>query len=251
MFSTKHAQLMFQPIATLINTFALEFDKKKELKLPKAEDFNLFLKAQSLNNKALKFVNQDEQLLFKELSYEQRIYLHGLIATRENNWHDLFNALIWLQFPQIKSALNAIHYQESSMQAGSVRSARRDLLTLFDECGVIVQADENIHQLIIEHEWHDLFIANKQRWESGEILITTFGHAMYEKYLNPYIGMTAKAFLLPRDNLNIDEKMAKNLLTGDMLVTKNELSPLPVLGIPGWHKQQDERFYANQNYFRK
>jgi len=28
------------------------------------------------------------------------------IATREHNWHDLLNALVWLRFPGLKSVLN-------------------------------------------------------------------------------------------------------------------------------------------------
>ena len=33
------------------------------------------------------------------IEYESRIAETGEIATRENNWHDLFNALVWLSFP--------------------------------------------------------------------------------------------------------------------------------------------------------
>ncbi len=39
-------------------------------------------------------VEQDAALLADGLHYEARI-AQGLIATRADNWHDLFNALVW------------------------------------------------------------------------------------------------------------------------------------------------------------
>ena len=250
MFVSKSEQLMFQPIAALIESLAPKFNEKKEKNLPCAKQLNHFINATNLNNKPLQFIRQDESLAFKNLGYEQRIYLHGLIATRNNNWHDFFNALVWLSFPKIKTTLNAIHYEEQSQQKNSLRSARRDLLTLFDECGVIIQADESIHQLIKEHRWLELFITHKTSWENGDIKMTTFGHAMYEKYMFPYIGMTAKALLIPREDIKCDNLISAKIALDELLVNKGELFPLPVLGIPGWYKTQDENFYANQKYFR-
>ena len=57
--------------------------------------------------KPLVFTKQSAELLDDGMHYEQRIFQRGLIATRENNWHDLFNAMMWLKYPKIKSALNA------------------------------------------------------------------------------------------------------------------------------------------------
>jgi hypothetical protein len=37
-------------------------------------------------------------------SYEERIYLHAELPVRERNWHDLFNVLVWLTYPQAKAA---------------------------------------------------------------------------------------------------------------------------------------------------
>ncbi len=250
MFVSKSEQLMFQPFTALIDSLAPKFNEKKEKHLPCANQLNLFISATNLNNKPLQFIRQDESLPFKNLGYEQRIYLHGLIATRDHNWHDFFNALAWLSFPKIKTTLNAIHYKEQSQQKSSLRSVRRDLLTLFDECGVIIQADDYIHQLIKEHRWHELFITHKTSWGNGDIEVTTFGHAMYEKYMFPYIGMTAKALLLPKINDACDDFISSKVVIDELLVNKGELFPLPVLGIPGWYKNQDEKFYANQKYFR-
>src|SRR6478736_4963870 len=38
--------------------------------------------------------------------YEVRIFETGEVQTRPGNWHDLFNALVWLAFPRTKAILN-------------------------------------------------------------------------------------------------------------------------------------------------
>jgi len=45
-----------------------------------------------------------------EAQYEPRCYLKGEVPTRAHNWHDLFNALVWLTFPATKAVINARHY---------------------------------------------------------------------------------------------------------------------------------------------
>ena len=55
----------------------------------------------------LRFVAQTPTLLADGLHYEARIHERGEIATRNDNWHDLLNALVWCRYPRIKSALNA------------------------------------------------------------------------------------------------------------------------------------------------
>ena len=82
-----------------------------------------------------------------EAQYEPRCYLTGEVQTRANNWHDLFNALVWLTFPKTKAVLNARHYHALTVEeiaSGSHRGAVRDVNTLLDESGVIVvYADAN------------------------------------------------------------------------------------------------------------
>src|SRR5687768_9988273 len=38
--------------------------------------------------------------------YEERVYRLREIPTRPRNWHDFFNALVWILFPHTKAALN-------------------------------------------------------------------------------------------------------------------------------------------------
>ena len=47
-----------------------------------------------------RFVAQDAALFGDGLHYEARI-AQGRIATRAENWHDLFNALVWASHPQL------------------------------------------------------------------------------------------------------------------------------------------------------
>ena len=241
---------MFQPIKPALSDVMPEKWQGNAEMLPSCETLNKGFLFQNRNQKPLKFVCQDDNLPYLSLGYEQRIFEHGLIATRKNNWHDFFNAMVWKTFPKTKSAINAIHSQEIEKQKDSLRSNRRDILTLFDECGIIVIAEENVTQLIKNHHWYDLFIKNKQHWLDGTIKVITFGHAMYEKYLTPYIGMTAKALLVSQKVDNIDKFLATKIINDECLIQKRELLPLPVLGIPNWYEAQNEAFYANKKYFR-
>ena len=245
---------MFTPILRYLDLLCadciLTQHSKFPVKLPIVKELNNCINSVNANDKKLVFCTQDETLPFAELGYEERIFLHGIIATRPQNLHDFFNALIWLKYPQTKSVLNAIHYQELQKQQSSIRSKKRDLLTLFDECGVLVFANDYHLDLIRNHQWQELFVENKEAWINGAIKIETFGHAMYEKHLNPYIGMTAKALLITQGVNNTDSFLADKLFHNKLLLSKSDLCPLPVLGIPNWHKNQDADFYANKAYFR-
>src|SRR6476469_7785018 len=54
--------------------------------------------------------------------YEQRIAETGVIATRERNWHDLFNALVWLRHAPLKRALNVQQVAEIARAGAKSRS---------------------------------------------------------------------------------------------------------------------------------
>src|ERR1019366_5498406 len=82
---------------------------------PSLNDMNALLAMQSAitvhSGKQLRFVEQGLGKLAFESQYEPRCYLTGGVQTRENNLHDLFNALVWLVFPQSKAAINVRHYR--------------------------------------------------------------------------------------------------------------------------------------------
>lgn len=194
--------------------------------------------------------------------YESRIYLKGELQTRLQNWHDFFNAMCWLQFPETKAALNALHYECSrTRKTGTNRTPLENAITLFDECGAIVVTDDAFMlDLIREHRWKELFFDHREKF-GVHVQCYVFGHAMFEKAIMPYIGMTAQAFLIQQDRDFFQQGYLEQLAVVDSLVsaswmnrvieTPKGLQPFPLLGVPGWWSGgQDEQFYANEAYFR-
>lgn len=205
-------------------------------------------------------VQASEITRFNE-QYEPRVFLKQELQTRTENWHDFFNAMIWLKFPHSKQALNQRHY-ESALQreAGSNRSTLENRLTQFDECGaVIVAASEMPLQLIRNHQWQELFIEQAALFKQ-DIRCIVFGHAIFEKALNPYIGMTCHCLMLADPALLAElkdghseglDRTIKDYWLKQPTSHPDRLQPLPLLGIPGYWPQQNSDFYANEKYFRK
>jgi len=218
-------------------------------------------------NKPIQFIEQATECNSFKDQYEPRIYLKGEVQTRLNNWHDFFQVLVWHTFPKAKILLNALHYQASTKRLSEKkpnrqRSTIENFLTLFDECGiVIVSHTTDFLDMIKNFQWQELFWKNRTEFDSN-IECFTFGHAMYEKALSPYIGMTANAMLIHIDKdffnldyskklLAIDSLIIENIKTQDTLSPKT-LNPFPILGVPSWYKNNDNLgFYLNENYFRK
>jgi hypothetical protein len=193
--------------------------------------------------------------------YERRIYRTGEVATRSGNWHDLFNALAWLAFPRTKAVLNRLHHDELARRGdGSARGTARDVATLFDEGGIVVAcAAPELAQLLAGFEWQRLF------WErradaARSMRFLVFGHAILERALAPFKGVTAKALVIDvaGDRLDdaalidrLDAAVAGHFARPESLASTRALQPLPVLGIPGWTPEnEDPAFYADAAVFR-
>lgn len=255
------------PIFNSIRDVALPFTQHKQW--PTLEQFAAEFKKRnikSFNKQSIQPVAQGYTPEKFDDLYESRIYLKGELQTRLENWHDFFNALCWLQFPTLKSALNKLHFETSQQrQHGSNRSALENAIALFDECGAIIVANnEDDLELIRNHEWKKIFYSKKNHWGTSKskpgIQCYVFGHAMHEKALTPYIGMTAHTVLLKKDQYffnrpyteqlqALDEQLANIWLTHSVKNTR-DLQPVPLLGVPGWYNKQPEDFYNNQDYFR-
>lgn len=204
--------------------------------------------------------------------YEVRTFLRGEVAVREASAHDMFNALAWMAFPHTKAAINKRHFDELESQRqgrsstegetfspGGKRSATRDALTLFDESGIIVaSACADLLQLIRNHDWKRLF------WECRadviqEMRFFVIGHALHEKALQAYKGMTGRALLLPvsasflewsavRQREWVDKGAAAHVET--RVRSTRDFAPLPIMGIPGWADNGNSGFYDDAQVFR-
>lgn len=186
------------------------------------------------------FAAQDAALLADGLHYEQRIAERGLVATRERNWHDLFNALVWLRHPALKAALNRRQVQEIIRMGPRQRSRPQCAMTHFDEAGVLVRvADPALLARWNAHDWHGLFWHERAAWLDGRIAVTVFGHALLEHALTPGKLLVGKALVceagpdVPMSGLA--QVTAAAIDVGRVLADPLELRPLPLSGIPGWH----------------
>lgn len=183
--------------------------------------------------------------------YEQSILTAASVPTRERNWHDLFNALVWLSFPQTKTALNA--WQCQVLKPDERRSLASDAATLFDESGlVLIGEDVSLVELLRAHRWQQALVERREDW--ANIRSCVIGHAVLEKMLAPWPAITAKCLHLalpastPR--AEVDAALAEVWRTG-AVARPAELFPLPVLGIPGWWPANtDPAFYADRQVFR-
>lgn len=197
------------------------------------------------------------------LQYEQQIYNTGEVVTRENNWHDLFNALVWIVFPRTKAVLNAGHCLAGPLLEGGRRGQRRDALTMFDEAGIAVIATKPwVATLIAAKCWAELF------WERRDELTQVarffvIGHGLYEKILRPFAQLAGPTLTLevalhspnlPLGQLvqYLDLQLSATLADTNKITRPRDLPPLPIAGIPGWFPGNHEaQFYADKKVFRR
>ncbi len=195
--------------------------------------------------------------------YEVRIFRAGEVQTRAESWHDLFNALAWLAFPRTKATLNRIHHDELVRRWGEpTRGTARDVLTLFDEGGVVVAcAAPPLARLLAEFQWKELFWTRRNE-AIATMRFLVFGHAILERAFAPHKGVTAKALVidvahealtLPLAALAdlLDARAADHFARPGALDSTRALQPLPVVGIPGWTPgNEDPAFYDDEKVFR-
>lgn len=199
-----------------------------------------------------RLVAQDESLLADGQHYEQRI-AQGRIATRADNWHDLFNALVWARYPAIKQALNARQCERIQANGPNVRDRAQAALTQFDETGVIVRVeDAAMLHAWDRHDWRALFVDGADAWQDGRIAVSgIIGHALMEQALLPGRLLVGKCVVvLGNDDVQVVQQVTEAIARGDLLNDPLELRPLPLMGIPGWQGGQDAAFYAQSAYFR-
>lgn len=252
------ASPLFQTVRPLIEALPAE-------RFPDCEALSLLAQRRALinaNGAPIRFVLPQGDAKTAACDYEDRAYRTGEVLTRPDNWHDLFNALAWLSFPRTKALINRLHMAELARQHGSTRNVARDVLTLFDEGGMIVAcSDPALTELLHQFQWKRLF------WERRDDVAVhmrffVFGHAIHEKALAPYTGITAKAIcvameadftaLTMAEHLDrLDVAAAAALSESQTLSSTSMLQPLPILGIPGWTAENEQSaYYDDVQHFR-
>lgn len=213
----------------------------------------------------VRFVPQKTGKMGFEAQYEPRCYLTGEVQTRSDNFHDLFNALVWLTFPKAKAAINNRHYHALTNVDGSESSQRgrvRDMTTLLDESGVVVVcANAELAELLRTFQWKELFWKQRVQLEAT-MGFYIFGHGLYEKAMKPYVGMTGQGLIINAEPdfflwdmatrmAYLDKRVAEYLNDSQRCVSPRELNPVPLLGVPGWDIQNNNAaYYDNSQYFR-
>ena len=221
------------------------------------ERLNATLDVSTQRGQRLRFIPPQDD----GLGYEARIWTCAEVETREDNWHDFFNGLVWLSFPRAKAALNARHAAALSLAIEASPAGRgraRDAMTHFDECGVVVvSSDPALLDLIRNFDWRALFW--HRRADLGKALrCFIFGHATYEQLLTPFRGLTAKAVLyevsedwlqqpLLAQLAGIDQRLAVALAAGAHADPRS-LHPLPLMGFPGVTPDNEQAGYYDDTW---
>ncbi|AOF82937.1 hypothetical protein BSY238_951 [Methyloversatilis sp. RAC08] len=176
--------------------------------------------------------------------YESRIAGSGCVSTRDHNWHDTFNALVWLTFPLTKAAMNqchAGHLLHAADRAGT-RGPVRDALTQFDEDGLVLVSDDcSLLDAIRHHRWREAMFERRGALEAARLFV--IGHALLDKARAPHVGLCARAYLVSSRQLGavaadvsaarVDAWLARQIDEGSWPRSPRDLQPLPVLGLPG------------------
>jgi hypothetical protein len=198
------------------------------------------------------------------LAYEERAWLRGEIEMRIDNWHDAYNALVWLSFPRAKAALNRKHYLtmiERRSTGCKDRGRLRDALTQFDECGLVVAcADMSLWDAIRAHRWRDVF-AGRRADVTASMRFFLFGHASLDALRAPFVGLTAKTFCFEVDAAWPAQARSAQLATVDAWLAARiegsdesfgrSFQPIPLLGIPGViAENEDPTYYDDTRQFR-
>ena len=124
-----------------------------------------------------------------------------------------------------------------------------------------LRADPALADLLRGHQWHELFWQKREALAAG-MGFFVFGHALYEKALQPFAGVTGRGLIFDcaadllrapaaQQNAEIDALVAGVLNDDGRLAETRELAAVPIFGIPGWCAENArESYYDDRSYFR-
>ena len=140
----------------------------------------------------------------------------GEVPTRERNWHDFLNALVWATFPKSKLALHTRQHRalqawartnastnvddERVARLPNARTRELDALALIDEGGVLMVDGSGAGGTSRDMDGND-------RDDEREVERVIFGHAIYEGMVLRVPAMIARG--VPLDALTDDALAAR------------------------------------------
>jgi hypothetical protein len=196
----------------------------------------------------VRFVPQEQ--LPAGTAYEQFVFETRQCPVREG-LHDFFNGLVWLRFPQAKTALNRLQAQEIARNGiGGRRGPVRDAITVFDENGALFAAPPPLWDALRSRAWRRLFVELRPLWREARLLV--FGHALLEKLIAPRKDLTAHVWCTQAalDSGAAADAWLAAQCSAERLAGK-PFTPLPVLGVPGWCPESENfSFYDDSLVFR-
>jgi hypothetical protein len=202
------------------------------------------------------FVHSTENL--GAIDYERLVHI-GQIPTRDIS-HDWYNGQVWLAFPKVKQLINTLHVQDAvkyAEQPGRLpangRSRLRDALTLFDESGALLLTTEwSLCNALLQHDWRSLLLDQRGNWDArAKVLL--LGHGLLDSMSKAHKGLCAKVVPVQVPSLDIELPELQRLLlfVVEQLRAPGNLSPLPVMGVPGWFRDSERPgFYDDSSVYR-
>ena len=126
----------------------------------------------------------------KATEYHRHIVDFAEVPMVDESRHDLLNALVWLTFPRIKTALMKRHCMAVKSRNPSEpnrRTREEDALSHFDESGlIVVSCDLSMLRAIQDLSWKELFWERRTQFlETTRVFV--FGHGLAEKLLHPFV----------------------------------------------------------------
>ena len=204
---------------------------------------------------SIKFISPPTRTL-SAIDFERHVVEHGEVIVRPGNLHDEMNALVWRAFPKTKFTISKTHVALGETSDGKTRPRRRDVLTLFDEAGLIMLSErDDLREMNEQHQWRTLFVDHRAAFVAQAKPIL-FGHgAMEQLVTKPHRGLTVKVLWLPLPIAStfeaIDDYLAQRIEQDELLSANERRVPLPLLGIPSWFPEnEDPRCYDDTETFR-
>lgn len=235
------AQLARRPLFEPLRSLLLALPGPNPSSLSALNDLMASDGGRQADGAAMRFVAPDDM----PIAYEERIVSRGEIVTRPGNWHDFFNALVWMRFPRTKYRLAALHAKGMRSPAPDGRRGPiRDAATQFDESGIVVAAsDPALLELLAQRQWKALFW-NRRDSVRRNMRFAVFGHGLYDALRAPFYRICGRAatIVVPQSCLDapvdalcahVDSILDERFAQRSWYPRPKALLALPLLGIPG------------------